>query len=142
MSSLSNRYTIFMLLLVLCVPQAIAVTPAPEGVKLYIISPVDGDQITGPFTVRFGLQGMGVAPAGVERDKTGHHHLLIDVNEMPVMDMPLPSDERHRHFGGGQTEVLLDLPKGKHSLQLVLGDKDHIPFSPLLISDKITVTVK
>ncbi|MES9944449.1 MAG: DUF4399 domain-containing protein [Candidatus Thiodiazotropha sp.] len=131
-----------MLLLGFYVPQINAGTPAPDGVKLYIISPMNGEQGSGPVTVRFGLRGMGVAPAGVEREKTGHHHLLIDVNEMPAMDKPLPSDDNHRHFGGGQTEVTLDLEKGYHTLQLVLGDKDHIPFDPPIVSEKITIMVK
>jgi hypothetical protein len=114
--------------------------PVPEGVKLYIISPVDGEQVSGPVTIRFGLRGMGVAPAGVDRDNTGHHHLLIDVKEMPEMNKPLPSNENHRHFGGGQTEVTLELTQGPHTLQLVLGDKNHIPFNPPIVSEKITIT--
>ena len=121
---------------------AIAATPAPPGAVVYIISPMDGDKVSNPVRVRFGLRGMGVAPAGVDREKTGHHHLLIDVVEMPKMDQPLPSDENHRHFGGGQTEVDLNLSKGSHTLQLMLGDKDHIPFSPPLMSDPITITVE
>ncbi|MET0070212.1 MAG: DUF4399 domain-containing protein [Candidatus Thiodiazotropha sp.] len=117
-------------------------TPAPEGVELYIISPANGEQISGPVNVRFGLRGMGVAPAGIDREKTGHHHLLVNVSKMPPMDKPLPSDDNHRHFGGGQTEVTLDLGKGSHTLQLVLGDKDHIPFDPPIVSEKITIMVK
>ncbi|MCU7855447.1 MAG: DUF4399 domain-containing protein [Candidatus Thiodiazotropha sp. (ex Lucinoma borealis)] len=142
MSSLYFRSSLVMLLLALSALQVHAGTPAPEGVKLYIISLANGDQIEGPVTVRFGLQGMGVAPAGVERDKTGHHHLLIDVKEMPAMNRPLPSDDSHRHFGGGQTEVTLDLSKGSHALQLILGDKDHVPFDPPILSEKITIMVK
>ncbi|MCG8080092.1 MAG: DUF4399 domain-containing protein, partial [Candidatus Thiodiazotropha taylori] len=88
------------------------------------------------------LKGMGVAPAGIDKAKTGHHHLLINVDKMPAMDKPLPSDDQHRHFGGGQTEVTLELPKGEHSLQLVLGDMNHIPFNPPVISEKIMITVK
>ncbi|MCU7924676.1 MAG: DUF4399 domain-containing protein [Candidatus Thiodiazotropha sp. (ex Dulcina madagascariensis)] len=141
MSFLFKGFSIFMLW-VLCAPQVIAGTPAPEGVKLYIISPADGAEVSSPFTVRFGLRGMGVAPAGVERDKTGHHHLLIDVETMPAMDKPLPSDANHRHFGGGQTEVTLDPPRGSHTLQLILGDKDHVPFVPPLVSDRIRIMVK
>ncbi|MES9841673.1 MAG: DUF4399 domain-containing protein [Candidatus Thiodiazotropha endolucinida] len=142
MSSRMNKLLIAMLWLALYAPQINAGTPAPDGVKLYIISPANGEQVNSPVTVRFGLKGMGVAPAGIEREKTGHHHLLIDVEAMPAMDKPLPSDENHRHFGGGQTEVTLDLAKGSHTLQLVLGDKDHIPFDPPILSEKITITVK
>lgn len=142
MPSFIRRLILAMLLLGFYAPQINAGTPAPDGVKLYIISPMNGEQVSGPVTVRFGLQGMGVAPAGVEREKTGHHHLLINVNNMPAMDKPLPSDGNHRHFGGGQTEVNLDLGKGSHTLQLVLGDKDHIPFDPPIVSDKITIMVK
>jgi hypothetical protein len=142
MSSRFNKLIFSTIWLAFYVPQINAGTPAPDGAELYIITPANGEQISGPVTVRFGLRGMGVAPAGIEREKTGHHHLLIDVAEMPAMDKPLPSDENHRHFGGGQTEVTLDLPKGSHTLQMVLGDKDHIPFDPPIVSEKITITVK
>ncbi|MBV2092897.1 MAG: DUF4399 domain-containing protein [Candidatus Thiodiazotropha sp. (ex Ctena orbiculata)] len=129
-------------LLVVNLSVALAGTPAPEGAHLYIISPKNGEALSGPVTVMFGLKGMGVAPAGIDKAKTGHHHLLINVDKMPAMDKPLPSDDQHRHFGGGQTEVTLDLPKGEHSLQLVLGDMNHIPFNPPVISEKIMITVK
>jgi hypothetical protein len=125
-----------------CVSLTLAATPAPDGAHLYIISPKQGETLSSPVTVLFGLRGMGVAPAGTDKANTGHHHLLIDVNELPPMDKPLPSDERHRHFGGGQTQVTLDLPKGEHTLQLLLGDKNHVPFQPPVISEKITITVK
>jgi hypothetical protein len=121
---------------------ALAATPAPEGAKVYIISPQQGVVVSSPVKVQFGLSGMGVAPAGIDKAKTGHHHLLIDVMKLPDLTQPLPSDERHRHFGGGQTEVELTLPSGEHRLQLIMGDKDHIPFSPPLISKPITITVK
>ncbi|MCU7853958.1 MAG: DUF4399 domain-containing protein [Candidatus Thiodiazotropha sp. (ex Monitilora ramsayi)] len=121
---------------------AIAVTPVTDGTVLYIISPKDGDVVSNPVRVQFGLRGMGVAPAGIDKPKTGHHHLLIDVAEMPMMDKPLPSDDNHRHFGGGQTEVDLTLTPGKHSLQLILGDMNHVPFSPPLMSETINITVK
>jgi len=121
---------------------ALAATPAPEGVELYLISPQDGDKVSSPVRVQFGLRGMGVAPAGVDKPKTGHHHLLIDVTEMPKLDQPLPSDANHRHFGGGQTEVDLTLTPGQHRLQLILGDKDHIPFSPPVMSEPVTITVE
>lgn len=116
-------------------------TPAPAEAEVYFISPADGATITGPVTIQFGLRGMGVAPAGTEKEKTGHHHLIVDA-ELPSMDEPIPSDENYRHFGGGQTEVLLDLPPGTHSLQLLLGDQNHIPHDPPVISEKITITIQ
>jgi hypothetical protein len=123
-------------------PAALPRTAATAGAELYFIAPADGAVVDKTFTVRFGLKGMGIAPAGVTTDKTGHHHLLIDVTELPAMDQPLPNDDKHKHFGGGQTETTLTLPPGKHTLQLVLGDALHIPFNPPILSPKITVTVK
>jgi len=117
-------------------------TPAPDGARAYIISPADGEIVTRPVRVRFGLSGMGVAPAGTDKKHTGHHHLLIDVDKLPPLDRPLPSDARHRHFGGGQTEAELDLMPGKHTLQILLGDGNHIPHEPALLSKKITIEVK
>ena len=114
---------------------------ALAGEKVYFISPVDGDTIRGEIRVRFGLKGMGVAPAGVEVANTGHHHLLIDVKELPAMDVPLPATENIRHFGGGQTETILELPAGRHTLQLLLGNHSHIPHDPPVMSKKITITV-
>ena len=116
-------------------------TAAPPGARVYILSPADGASVSSPVTVRFGLEGMGVAPAGVDKTNTGHHHLLIDVAEMPPLNMPLPTTDQIRHFGGGQTEVQLDLAPGEHSLQLVLGDYLHIPHDPPLMSERITITV-
>lgn len=117
-------------------------TAATAGAELYFIAPADGATVEKTFTVRFGLKGMGVAPAGITTEKTGHHHLLIDVAELPPMNLPIPMDDKHKHFGGGQTETTLTLPPGKHTLQLVLGDALHIPFDPPILSAKITVTVK
>ncbi len=116
-------------------------TPAPDGAEAYIQSPVDGAVVTTPFTVRFGLRGVGVAPAGVQFPNTGHHHLLIDVTEMPSLDVPLPATENVRHYGLGQTETELELPPGEHTLQLVLGDWLHIPHEPPVTSDVVTITV-
>jgi hypothetical protein len=118
------------------------VTKAPAGAEVYIISPQDGATVSQTFTVRFGLKGMGVAPAGVAHEKTGHHHLLVDVKELPAAGQPIPKDEQHIHFGGGQTETTLKLPPGTHTLQLELGDENHIPFDPTLVSKQITVHVK
>lgn len=116
-------------------------TPAPADAGAYIISPADGAEVASPVTVQFGLKGMGVAPAGTALPNTGHHHLIID-SELPPLDAPIPKDEKHLHFGGGQTETTLDLPPGTHTLQLLLGDHLHVPHDPPVMSDKITFTVK
>jgi Domain of unknown function (DUF4399) len=119
-----------------------AKTKSPEGAKVYIISPKNGATVTSPFLVQFGLKGMGVAPAGVTAPNTGHHHLLIDVDQMPDMNAPLPATDHIKHFGGGQTETELTLPPGRHTLQLVLGDATHTPHDKPVVSEKITITVK
>jgi Domain of unknown function (DUF4399) len=116
-------------------------TPSPAGAAAYIISPQAGEHVTSPVTVKFGLSGMGVAPAGVENANTGHHHLLIDVAELPPDNLPLPATDQIRHFGGGQTEATIELPPGRHTLQLVLGDARHVPHNPPVRSEKITITV-
>jgi Domain of unknown function (DUF4399) len=116
-------------------------TPSPSGAEVYIISPKDGETVKGPVTVRFGLKGMGVAPAGVKFDDSGHHHLLVDVDSVPSLNQPLPTTEKVQHFGKGQTETTLDLAPGKHTLQLLLGDQNHIPHNPPVMSKKITITV-
>lgn len=121
---------------------ALSRTAAPEGAQLYIVSPKDGETVSSPFTVIFGLSGMGVAPAGVQFEHTGHHHLLIDADLPADLSLPIPADEQHVHFGKGQTETSVTLPPGQHTLQLVLGDHLHIPFEPVVASPKITVTVK
>lgn len=115
--------------------------PAPAGAKVYFIEPKDGAEIAGPVTVKFGLTGMGVAPAGVEKKDTGHHHLLIDQKLADSM-AAIPADDKHRHFGLGQTETTLTLPAGKHTLQLYLADHQHIPHNPAVASEVITITVK
>jgi len=114
---------------------------AADDAALYFISPEDGDRVTSPVTVRFGLTSFGVAPAGIEKANTGHHHLLIDT-DLPKLDAPVPSDGHHRHFGGGQTETTIELASGEHTLQLLLGDYAHIPHNPPLISRRITITVE
>jgi hypothetical protein len=119
----------------------LTVSTAFADAEVYFISPVDGDTVSGEFEVRFGLRGMGVAPAGVEVDNTGHHHLLIDLETLPAMDVPLPASDQVRHFGGGQTQTTLSLPPGQHSLQLLLGNYSHIPHNPPVLSEKITITV-
>ena len=118
-------------------------TPAPEGASVYFINIKDGDTLTNPVTIKFGLKGMSVAPAGTEKESTGHHHLIINETiEGEELNEPIPADEQHVHFGGGQTEKTLELPAGTHTLQLVLGDWSHIPHNPPVMSEKITVTVK
>lgn len=116
-------------------------TPSPEGATLYFISPNDGDSVSNPVTVKFGLKNMGVAPAGIQAENTGHHHILIDA-DLPDLNTPIPADAGHVHFGKGQTETTLELAPGKHTLQLLLGDFTHIPHDPPVMSDKITITVK
>jgi hypothetical protein len=114
---------------------------APQDVQLYFISPADGETVTGQVTVRFGLRGMGIAPAGVAMEHTGHHHLLID-SAPPPFDMPVPADAKHLHFGKGQSEAQVTLAPGKHTLQLLLADHLHIPHDPPVLSKVITITVR
>ena len=116
------------------------ISPSPADAKVYLISPAEGETVTQTFKVQFGLSGMGVAPSGVKRDKTGHHHLLIDSKALPDLSKPLPSTVKH--FGGGQTETMLTLSPGQHTLQLVLGNFAHIPHDKPLVSNKISITVK
>jgi Domain of unknown function (DUF4399) len=121
---------------------ASAQTPSPAGATVYIINLKDGDTVTSPFKVEFGLTGMGVAPAGVEKPNTGHHHLIIDAQlSADEMKAPIVSDAKHVHYGGGQTEAMVTLPPGQHSLQLVLGDWSHVPHVPPVMSTPISVTV-
>ena len=118
-------------------------TPAPDNAKVYFIDIKDGDTVTSPVTIRFGLSGMGVAPAGTRVENTGHHHLIIDDTiEGTALDEAIPMDERHLHFGKGQTEASVTLPKGKHTLQLVLADWTHIPHKPPVMSERVTVNVE
>ncbi|NCN26793.1 DUF4399 domain-containing protein [bacterium] len=120
---------------------ATSATLAPKNAKAYIVSPLDGAKVKSPVKVVFGLEGMGVAPAGVKSPKTGHHHLLVDVKKLPNTKLPLPADKNHIHFGGGQTETTVDLEPGEHTLQLIMGDHTHIPHNPPILSEKITITV-
>lgn len=115
---------------------------AADNANLYIISPTDGETVINPVKIVFGLEGMGVAPAGIEFNNTGHHHLLIDVAKLPDVNSPIPSDDNHRHFGKGQTEALIELEPGEHTLQLMLGDHMHIPHDPVVVSKKIKINVK
>ncbi len=124
-------------------------TPSPPGARQYIFNLKNGDTVSSPVLVIFGLRGMGVAPAGVDKPNTGHHHILLD--RPPVgqgedgaeeFNNSLPADENNIHFGGGQTETMLELAPGEHTIQLLLGDKDHIPHNPPVYSEVITITVK
>ena len=117
-------------------------TPAPAGAAVYIISPKNGASVHNPVFVQFGLKGMGVAPAGIKFDNSGHHHLLIDSAPPSEMGIPLPATDKIVHFGKGQTETTLNLSPGKHTLQLLFADLNHIPHSPPVLSQKITITVK
>ena len=120
-----------------------AQTPAPAAAKVYFINLQDGAKVKSPFLVQFGLSGMGVAPAGVEKPDTGHHHLLIDTKMSPEeLKAAIPADATHRHFGGGQTEAMITLPPGQHTLQLVVGDWSHVPHATPVMSAPITVTVE
>jgi hypothetical protein len=120
--------------------QDLPITPAPEGAKVMIVSPVDGATVGKEFTVIFGLEGMGVAPAGIDVAGTGHHHLLVDQAELPPAGKPMGSPPMH--FGKGQTQTTLTLEPGTHTLQLIMGDKFHVPHGPAIVSKKITITVK
>jgi hypothetical protein len=116
-------------------------TPASSGAEVYIISPKNGAAVKNPVLVQFGLRGMGIAPAGVKFDNTGHHHLLIDTAAPADMSQPLPATPNIVHFGKGQTETELTLAPGKHTLQLLFADLNHVPHQPPVVSKKITITV-
>ena len=116
-------------------------TSAPKDAYLYITWPNDGDRIKGAFWCRFGLRNMGVTHAGDSFANAGHHHLFIDVDEPLDPDDPIPQDKKHLHFGAGQTEARIELAPGPHTLQLVLGDANHVPFNPPVVSKKIKITV-
>ncbi|MEM6868632.1 MAG: DUF4399 domain-containing protein [Cyanobacteria bacterium P01_C01_bin.121] len=151
---LTRRSAVFLWMPLICLlttlwlsntPAAVAaptLSHADKSAQAYIISPTDGQDVPSEFTVKFGLSGMGVAPAGVDKEGTGHHHLLIDVDELPPLTEPLAATSQIRHFGGGQTETTLDLTPGEHTLQLVLGNYTHVPHDNPVISEKIKVTVE
>jgi hypothetical protein len=134
--------------LVLAAPLALAQTPAapertpaPPGAEVYIISPKNGETVKNPVTIRFGLKGMGIAPAGIKFDNTGHHHLLLDSDAPADLSAPLPATDKIIHFGKGQTETTMKLAPGRHTLQLLLADMNHVPHQPPVTSQKITITV-
>jgi len=134
-----------LILTALCLSASLAFaqerTPAPAGAEVYLIAPKDGARVHSPVLVLFGLKGMGIAPAGIKFDNTGHHHLLIDTDAPADLSAPLPATDKIVHFGKGQTETSLTLAPGKHTLQLLLADQNHIPHSPPLLSRRITITV-
>jgi len=143
--------TLIIAALMLAAPLAGAQTPAvapersasPPGAEVYIISPKDGATVHSPVRVQFGLKGMGVAPAGVKFDNTGHHHVIVDTDFSELkLDAPMPATDKVLHFGKGQTETSLTLPPGKHTLELVFADYLHQSFDPPLHSKKITITVE
>jgi hypothetical protein len=130
-----------------CLLTAIALgadrTAPPSGAEVYFIAPLNGAKVHSPFAVKFGLKGMGIAPAGIKFDNTGHHHLLVDTDISELnLDAPMPATDKILHFGKGQTETTLNLPPGKHTLQLVFADQLHQAFDPPLHSKKITITVE
>jgi hypothetical protein len=126
----------------LCIAAGLAAaqTASPAGARAYFINLKNGQHVKSPVLIQFGLAGMGVAPAGSQNPNTGHHHLIIDAPTPPA-GMPIPMNEQHRHFGGGQTEISVPLMAGNHTLQLVLADGAHIPHNPAVVSERITVTV-
>lgn len=143
---MKQTYLGILLLLIFFTKNVIAaegvVSKSPEGASIYFIQPVDGQSVSQEFDVVFGLSGMGVAPAGVDMENTGHHHLLINMDQLPDMTRPLGASDNIKHFGKGQTQTKLKLPPGTHTLQLLLGNYLHIPHDEPVISEKITITVK
>lgn len=133
------KHAVFSLILLGLTAGALATEAATP--RAYIVSPKDGEIVENPVTVVFGLEGFGVAPAGTVREKTGHHHLIIDA-PLPDLSQPIPATENYQHFGGGQTQVEVNLSPGEHTLQLLLGDHAHIPHDPPVYSDVITIKVR
>jgi hypothetical protein len=136
-----TRLALLLSVAVLSFPASAGATEAPPDARAYIISPRDGARVRSPFTIRFGLRGMGVTHAGDPTKNLGHHHLLVDAGEPLDPREPIPSDRQHLHFGAGQTETDLDLPPGPHTLQIVLGDADHKLFTPDVASAPVSLTV-
>ncbi len=116
-------------------------TSSPEGARVFFISPADGDTVSNPVRVEFGIEGMAVAKAGVDQPHSGHHHLLIDAG-LPDLGLPIPADDQHIHFGDGSTSTEITLPPGQHTLRMLLGDFRHVPHDPPLVSETITITVE
>lgn len=129
------------LILTGCGPSGPSRTPSASGAKVFIIEPKEGAELASPVTVKFGVEGMELAPAGTEKTNSGHHHVLIDT-KLADPTSPIPADDNHKHFGKAQTEAPIELKPGKHTLQLILADHNHIPHDPVVQSEVITITVK
>lgn len=142
---LGSPFRLSLLPIVLAAAVAVEAHSPPAEARVFFIGIAEGAVVRSPFRVEFGISGFGIIPAGTtdpRRHRAGHHHLLIDVDRLPDMAAPIPRDRRHRHFDDGETETLLALPPGRHTLQLLLGDEQHEPFDPPLMSEKITITVE
>jgi hypothetical protein len=137
------KVSIFLFIVFLFPPlQSYADSYVDKNKRLFFITPSNGEEVTNPVTIRFGIVGMEIVPAGNDKPMSGHHHLLLNVDKLPNMKSPIPADKNHLHFGKGQTETQLNLPSGRHALQLLLGDYMHVPHETPLISDKIEIIVK
>lgn len=142
---MKNKVSIILLSLLMSSMNAFAesmISESPSNAEVYFIQPTDGERVQKNVKVVFGLKNMGIAPAGIDRKNTGHHHLLIDTESLPDMTKPLPASDKVKHFGGGQTETVIELSPGQHTLQLLLGNHLHIPHSSPVVSEKITITVE
>lgn len=115
-------------------------SPSPDGARVFFITPADGDTVTSPVSIEFGIEGMTVVPAGEATEHSGHHHLIVNA-DLPPLGMPIPASESYIHFGDGSTSTSLELPLGQHTLQLLLGDHLHIPHDPPVSSEVITISV-
>ena len=137
------RASIFLFIVFLFAPiQSYTESYSDKNKRLFFITPSNGEEVTNPVAIRFGIVGMEIVPAGKDKPMSGHHHLLINAEKLPNMKSPIPADKNHLHFGKGQTETQLNLPSGRHTLQLLLGDYMHVPHEKPLISDKIEIIVK
>jgi hypothetical protein len=137
------RVSIFLFTVFLFAPiQSYTESYSDKNKRLFFITPSNGEEVTNPVTIKFGIVGMEIVPAGKDKPMSGHHHLLVNVEKLPNMKSPIPADKNHLHFGKGQTETQLNLPSGRHTLQLLLGDYMHVPHEKPLISDKIEIIVK
>ncbi len=122
-------------------PAALERTPAPDGARVFFLSPADGDTVSNPVRIEFGIEGMAVVRAGDAQPDSGHHHLLINT-DLPDVTLPIPADEQHIHFGDGSTSTEITLPAGEHRLRMLLGDYRHVPHDPPVVSEPITITVE
>ncbi len=122
-------------------PGALPRTASPEGASVFFITPADGDTVSSPVSIEFGIDGMSVVAAGTDQPHSGHHHLLVDTG-LPELAMPIPADPNHIHFGDASTSTELSLEPGEYTLQLLLGDYLHIPHDPPLVSQRIAITVE